>query len=124
MKTRVRSRSRRPRMTKDDALSFSRPSGKSWAAVAAALEARNRTGCACVPYADDAEGGVFTFARWIALGYCVRKGEKAIRLSTWVPLPGKKPEAVNGEEPQADVRLRPHTVNLFCRCQVDAKPSA
>ncbi len=116
---------RRPRMTAQDATSFTGYSVASMMQISMAIGARAEAGvypdCTCEPYAD-----TFTFARWIAQGFAVRKGEKSLRISTFTPV-GER-TVKNADEPSdgADtpsVRLRPCTAFLFCRCQVDAKVS-
>ena len=62
---------RRPRMTEQEAKSFGRYSQQN------AAQVMRERGCACQPYRD-----VYTFNRWRAQGYGVKKGEKAIRLPT------------------------------------------
>lgn len=51
---------------------------------------------------------VFTFKAWIALGRVVRKGEKGVKVVTFVPC--KKKDKETGEE----TRFRkPHTTHVF-----------
>src|SRR3990167_10480507 len=87
-----------PAMTAAEARSFGRFS------IGNAAEVLRCRPCGCQPYED-----VFTFKRWIALGYCVRKGEKAIRL----PLV-KDVEDEDGEK----VRRGLGSSAVFCRHQV------
>lgn len=62
--------------------------------------------CDCKPYED-----VFTYARWQAQGYQVRKGEHGIKIGTFAPITDKVTKEVIGK--------RPWTSAVFCRCQVD-----
>ena len=48
-------------------------------------------------------------------GFHVRKGEKAIRLQTWIPVDPKEDDDDESRSPY----LLPRTVMVFCRCQVD-----
>jgi antirestriction protein ArdC len=64
------------------------------------------------------------FRAWLKLGYCVRRGERALRI--WVPLPPSKAEldawrktgAVAAEKPRTRFRLGP----VFDRSQVQELP--
>jgi hypothetical protein len=60
----------------------------------------------------------FTIRTWNALGYRVKKGEKAIRSVTYVE--GTDQTADEDEEEQ-DVRTYPKTVYLFYRIQVEKR---
>lgn len=98
-------------MTSREARSFDRVSPRSYVQVDAQLS------CDCKPYDD-----VYTFKRWIAQGFCVRKGEKAIKLQTFVEGKRSAPDAGDSD---AEVRRegeRPYlvarTLSVFCRCQV------
>ncbi len=63
--------------------------------------------CGCLPYQD-----VFTFKRWIAQGYCVKRGEHGIK----IPVIGSNvKELDNGE---LSVKRYTTTSAVFCRCQV------
>ena len=68
--------------------------------------------CGCQPYRD-----VFTYRRWKAQGFQVRRGEKAIRLPVIVH--ATQTDEKTGEEQTVSMR-RPSFV--FCRCQVDGRP--
>ena len=59
----------------------------------------------------------FTFKTWLAKGYHVKKGEKAIRSMTLVEK--EDPNASEGEEPEK--RTYPKTVYLFYIKQVEKK---
>jgi hypothetical protein len=65
--------------------------------------------CGCEPYRD-----VFTYNRWRAQGFQVRKGEKSLRLPVIITVTVKN-EAENTEESRRIGR----NVPVFCRCQVD-----
>ena len=91
----------RPPMTGDDAKAFSRFSIVNASILATAAVER---GCQCQPYED-----WFTFNRWIAQGFGVKKGEHGTRISTYV-------ETV--DEKTGEARSFPHTSVVFCRCQV------
>jgi N-terminal domain of anti-restriction factor ArdC len=56
------------------------------------------------------------FRAWLKLGYCVRKGEKAIAIIA--PLPVKERDRATGEE-TGDTRVLFKTVFVFDRAQVD-----
>lgn len=73
----------------------------------AALELK----CGCEPYVN-----VFTFGRWLAQGYAVQKGEKAIKLSVV-----REEIMENKETGEAEVRKYFTTSSVFCRCQVAPK---
>jgi antirestriction protein ArdC len=90
-------------MTADDARQFEHFS------VHNALQAE--MACAegsCRAYAD-----IFTFQRWRAQGFVVRKGEKGTTVTTWVAVPKKT------DDEEASVRRRPKRAVLFCRHQVE-----
>ena len=104
-------RRERPQITAEQARRFTRESLNSYGQIVQALEDRRPTAhaeCRCEPYVD-----TFTFGRWIPQGFHVRKGEKAIRLATWVPVEGKE------DDDESAPYLLPRTVFIFCRCQVD-----
>jgi hypothetical protein len=90
-------------MTKDDATSFDSVSMTNMIIVATELK------CNCQPYID-----VFTYNRWTAQGYHVKKGEHGIHISTFVPI---KKQNENGEV--KIVGRVPKTSVVFCRCQVE-----
>jgi len=69
---------------------------------------------ACVESGCRAYVDIFTFRRWRAQGFVVRKGEKGSTVTTWVPV-GKKTESEEG----GDIRRRPKRAVLFCRHQVE-----
>ena len=109
----------RTKMTASDATNFNGYSSNSISQILNGIEARKESGkhvnCTCEPYED-----IFTFARWEALGFCVRKGETSIKIGSWVPVATKtKTDAETGKETQGKAFLKPHTMCLFCRCQVE-----
>lgn len=67
--------------------------------------------CEARGYAPAAVPGenVLTFGAWRALGRSVRKGERGIRVSTWVPI--RKRDAATGEE--VEVGKRPKVAFVF-----------
>ena len=102
------------KMTADEARTFNGVSTSNYQAVEVALGSR---GCqSCKPYED-----VFTLPRWNAQGYRVRKGEKCIPVTVWIPIGAELPaQDDGGDEGEAlpRRRMRPKTARLFCRCQV------
>ena len=64
------------------------------------------------------------FRAWLALGYCVRKGEYAIRI--WAPMPPSKKAIKAWREAGSDPEDKPKTyfrlVPVFDRSQVDPLP--
>lgn len=64
--------------------------------------------CGCEPYVD-----TYTFGRWIAQGYAVRKGEHGTRISVKHAIERKDKET--GEVEQGE---RWGSAVVFCRCQV------
>ncbi len=97
----------RPAMTADEATTFDRYSVSNAAQLTAAAEAR---GCHCEPYAD-----WYTFGRWRAQGFHVRRGEHSTRIATFAPITRTDPDT--GEV--TVIGSRPWTSHVFCRCQVD-----
>lgn len=89
-------------ITPDNATRFEHRSATN----AMIAESRN---CECKAYED-----IFTYKRWKALGYQVRKGEKGTKLETYAPIVKKDD---NGEK--VVVGKRPWISTVFCRCQVD-----
>jgi hypothetical protein len=77
--------------------------------------------CECEPYAD-----VFTFNRWLAQGYAVKKGQVSLHHTAWIPMKSRDvdaPPPKEGGEAESRARLRPTFVYLFCRCQVSKAPT-
>ena len=60
------------------------------------------------------------FKAWLALGYCVRKGERAIRIIA--PLPVKEGDRTTGEETGEEITLF-KTVFVFDAGQVEPLPT-
>lgn len=64
------------------------------------------------------------FRRWLTLGYCIRKGEKAIRI--WAPCPPSRKQVARWREAGADPEQQPRTwfrlVPVFNRSQVEPLP--
>jgi hypothetical protein len=56
------------------------------------------------------------FKAWLALGYCVRKGDKAIRIIAPMPLNSRQTD--DPEEPDSRPRVRFKGVSVFDRSQV------
>ena len=93
------------RMSASEARSFERFS------VANAVQVEEALECGCQAYRD-----VFTYKRWQAQGYQVRRGEKAVRLPLHKTVTQTDKET--GEETTRSVRTRSA---VFCRCQVQPK---
>ena len=98
----------RQTFTEESARQFQGYSAMNAASILAVLH------CDCEPYRD-----VFTYQRWQAQGYQVRKGEHGVRITTWIDASEKR----NETEPEAERKTYrlPRSVVVFCRCQVDAK---
>ncbi len=94
------------KMTAEQAKTFIQKSAKNAAVLSAAAEIKR---CFCEPYQD-----WFTYRRWQALGMQVQKGEKATRITTFIPYT----KDVDGQEV---TRTRPKVACVFCRCQVKEK---
>ena len=75
--------------------------------VANAVAVKARLTCGCEPYED-----VYTFGRWIAQGYCVRKGEHAIKI------PVVRTVEKEGEDGETKLVRMFGNGAVFCRCQV------
>ena len=71
-------------------------------------QAAQDRGCDCKPYED-----WFTYNRWQALGFQVHRGEKGIKLTTFVPIRDK-----DGNDTG---QTRPWHTTVFCRHQVKEK---
>jgi len=76
--------------------------------LAMAAEAR---GCACEAYRD-----WYTYDRWQAQGYQVRKNERGVCLTVYRPF-----EETDAETGKVKRKSRPWRSYVFCRCQVDKK---
>ena len=101
-------------MTSSEATHFQGVSKASFLQVQEAISTRAAAGvhphCLCSPYEE-----VFTFNRWKAQGLSVKKGEKALRISSFVPVELKD----RSSETERQTRLIPRELCLFCRCQVE-----
>ncbi len=65
----------------------------------------------CRAYSD-----IFTFRRWLAQGYAVKKEEQGTRVTTWIAVPER-----DDDEGRVARRTRPKTAVLFCRHQVEPR---
>ena len=83
--------------TPESAQSFHRYSPINAATV------KMRLACGCEPYKD-----VFTYNRWLALGYQVQRGERSIKI----------PVIVERENEDNETIKRLFKSHVFCRCQV------
>ena len=63
----------------------------------------------------------FTIRTWNALGYRVKKGEKAIRSMTYVEGTDQTENAADEDDEEPAVRTYPKTVYLFYRTQVEKR---
>src|SRR4051794_38621055 len=96
-------------MSAAEARTFDGISTNSAAQVLIALDERKETGiypdCACEPYED-----TFTFERWKAQGKQVRRGEKALRISSWIaPKRRGERDDANGDDNSSAPRQHPAT---------------
>jgi len=82
--------------------------GRSLAHEIFLAEVAEEKGCTCQAYED-----WFTYDRWQALGYQVRKGEKSTKLTSYPKI--KVKDKKTNEEKLVSKR---RTNCLFCRCQV------
>jgi antirestriction protein ArdC len=67
------------------------------------------------------EKNCFTFQTWKALGYRVKKGEKAIRSITYVEAKDKPEKEKNTDGEEQEIRKYPKTVYLFYILQVEKR---
>lgn len=104
------SRKTRPPMTAEAAVRFEHYSAPNATIAAATLRAAGACKGYCEPYAD-----IYTYARWQAQGFQVRKGQHGARLSIMINVDVKVDNSIEEREP---VRKVWHTT-VFCRCQVD-----
>ena len=102
--TKKATKNSKPKMTKEQAVSFDRYS------VTNATIAETTFDCGCQAYER-----IFTYARWTALGFQVRRGEHGVKIST-IKNVEKKNE--NGE---IEMHQLFHTSTVFCSHQVDPK---
>ncbi len=96
--------------TPDQARSFDRQSWHNAAMAAQVLVDRGTCKGECVPYQD-----IFTYERWRAQGFQVKRGEHGVKLSVLVH---RTREDDDGNTVDYSV---PQTTAVFCRCQVDSK---
>jgi len=90
------------KMTPTEATTFNRFS------IYNALTVSNSLPCGCIPYQD-----VYTFNRWKAQGFIVKKGEHGVR----IPVIGTNIK--HDEKTGQDVTKKYiSTSAVFCRCQV------
>jgi len=96
-------------MTAEQAVRFERHSPTSAAILAMAAAGR---GCECEAYRD-----WYTYRRWQAQGYQVRRGEHGVKLLTYAEVKVK----ADGDDgaTTTTTRRRPVATTVFCRCQVD-----
>lgn len=99
---------KRPRMTAQEATSFQRYSKAN--ALAAMVWLRESGACKgeCSAYQD-----IYTYNRWQAQGYQVRKGQHGAKITTMIETMKKDQD---GKE---EIDKRPWNTTVFCRCQVD-----
>lgn len=95
------------RMTVEEATYFDHHSDTNAMILARAAQAR---GCQCNAYTD-----WFTYNRWAAQGYQVKRGEHGVKITTMID---KATEDMSGVQ---IVIKRPWSVTVFCRCQVTKK---
>ena len=60
---------------------------------------------------------VLTYNAWKAVGRQVRKGERGVKVQTWIPLPGRKDKETGKA---GDIKLRPRQASVFHITQTDA----
>lgn len=110
MTTTTKRTRKRPTMTAEQARRFERYSVHSVTQILAQLE------CDCVPYED-----TYTYNRWRAQGFAVRRGERGIRFSTFVPVTNEdgEEEFELDEDGELKRRLVVRRLVVFCRCQVE-----
>lgn len=97
----------RPQMTAIEARTFKTFSVSNATTITEALQAKGCT--TCQPYED-----VYTFNRWKALGYHVKKGEHGMRIPVINEV--EKEDQASGK---VSTRKLFHTSAVFCRCQVE-----
>jgi len=98
-------------MTAEQAATFDRKSGVSAAILAMAAAER---GCGCEAYRD-----WFTYRRWQAQGYQVRRGEHGVKLLTYAEVKVKADGGDGDDGATTTTQRRPVATTVFCRCQVD-----
>jgi antirestriction protein ArdC len=100
----------RRKLTGEDAKTFDRYSIANASQAMATLQESGACKGRCEAYQD-----IFTYNRWLALGYQVRKGEHGAKLP--VIISTEKEDA----EGQITVNRRPWMTTVFCKCQVENK---
>lgn len=90
------------KMTPEQAKTFAVYSEHNAAIIVSNLD------CDCKPYES-----IFTYNRWKAQGYQVKRGEHGIRLTTMKPI--QRNNAETGEEETITI---PRRATVFCRHQV------
>lgn len=78
--------------------------------IANAAKVKGALSCGCAPYVD-----VFTYRRWLALGFQVQRGQKAIKIPVVKVIQSK--ETFDGDG-NPDARKVLGSGAVFCRCQV------
>jgi antirestriction protein ArdC len=96
---------KREPMTAEKAIQFGGHSTYHAAVLAAAAHAR---GCDCQAYEQ-----WFTYARWQALGYQVKKGEHGVKLGCFIEAERAKPDGT------IERYSRPWKTTVFCMHQVE-----
>lgn len=95
-----------------------------WLAVRARFRAHSHANQLLIAMQCQYATRVAGFRAWLQLGYCVRKGEKAIRI--WAPCPPSKRQLAAwraaGANPDDEPRTYFRLVAVFDRCQVDELP--
>lgn len=61
----------------------------------------------------------FTYNAWKALGRQVRRGEKGVRVMTWIPINDKKTEEQKRDKKNTARRLRPKMATVFHKSQTE-----
>lgn len=98
------------RMTAGQATTFDRYSVSNAAQAIAQLHELGGCKAKCEPYDD-----MFTYNRWQAQGYQVRKGEHGAHLGVIITT------SQEDETGKVIRQSRPWTTVVFCRCQVERK---
>ena len=71
---------------------------------------------ACPTHECRAYTDIFTFRRWLAQGYAVKKGERGTKVTTWIP----RPEPEDAED-RVVRRKKSRTAVVYCRHQVESR---
>ncbi len=106
----MKSKSDKKPMTADEARSFSRYSAANATIALLELKARGVCDGTCNPYEN-----IYTFNRWKAQGYTVKKGEHGVGLG--IIIPTTKTEVKDGVEVVTESG-RPWSTTVFCFHQV------